>query len=259
MNTFGGSIMAEFRQIYTRIWKDEWFSNLEPESKLFFIYLFSNEMAEVGGIYELPLKYMPFETGIKKDKILSYLEQFEKDQKVFYRDGWIWVVHLRKYNETDSSKIIKRIQKILDNVPGGELKYNYCKYYDIPYEYPIDTLSTPLEYPIDTCKNFCSDRDRDRDRDKDSDTPISEKPEITSPKKSYGEFENVTFTDQEYQKLQTKFPTCFGDWIEKLSVWKESKGKKTKSDYATILNWARMDKEKNPEVKKEDTGWKRAN
>lgn len=80
-----------------------------------------------------------------------------------------------------------------------------------------------------------------------------------SPKKPYGEFENVALTDQEYQKLQERFPDCFGDWIEKLSAWKESKGKKTKSDYATILNWERMDKAKNPEVKREDTGWKRAN
>jgi hypothetical protein len=31
------------------------------------------------------------------------------------------------------------------------------------------------------------------------------------------------------------------DWIEKLSLWKASKGKKTKSDYFTILSWARKD------------------
>jgi len=108
------------------------------------------------------------------------------------------------------------------------------------------------------------DKDKEKEiKEKDlsapAKTPEAKPKNKESPKKVYGEFENITLTDQEYQKLQERFPDCFGDWIEKLSAWKESKGKKTKSDYATILNWARMDKAKNPEVKREDTGWKRAN
>lgn len=74
-------------------------------------------------------------------------------------------------------------------------------------------------------------------------------------KKSYGEFNNVTLTDDEYRKLQERFPSCYSDWIEKLSTWKESKGKRTKSDYATILNWDRMEKEKKPDIKNELEGW----
>ena len=76
-----------------------------------------------------------------------------------------------------------------------------------------------------------------------------------SLKKPYGEFMNVTLTDEEYKKLMDKFPDSYGDWIEKLSFWKESKGKRTKSDYATILNWDRMNKDKNPEVKNQMEGW----
>ena len=74
-------------------------------------------------------------------------------------------------------------------------------------------------------------------------------------KKHYGEFMNVTLTDEEYKKLIDRFPDSYGDWIEKLSFWKESKGKRTKSDYATILNWDRMNKDKNPEVKNQMEGW----
>jgi len=76
-----------------------------------------------------------------------------------------------------------------------------------------------------------------------------------SLKKRYGEFMNVTLTDEEYKKLIDRFPDSYGDWIEKLSFWKESKGKRTKSDYATILNWDRMNKEKNPESKNQLEGW----
>lgn len=86
--------------------------------------------------------------------------------------------------------------------------------------------------------------------------PLERKPKNKeSFKKPYGEFKNVTLTDDEYKKLQERFPTRYGEWIEKLSTWKESKGKKTKSDYATILNWDRMEKEKKPEIKNELEGW----
>ena len=97
------------------------------------------------------------------------------------------------------------------------------------------------------------------------DLSVQEKPLERKPKnkellkKSYGEFNNVTLTDDEYRKLQERFPSCYSDWIEKLSTWKESKGKRTKSDYATILNWDRMEKAKKPEIKQEVTGWTREN
>lgn len=40
------------------------------------------------------------------------------------------------------------------------------------------------------------------------------------------------------------------DYVDRLNLWKGSKGKKTNSDYYTILNWARRDEEK----KKTDGG-----
>lgn len=52
----------------------------------------------------------------------------------------------------------------------------------------------------------------------------------------YGEFQNVKLTDEEYQKIKDK---NLLPYIEKLSSYIASKGKKYKSHYATILTWAR--------------------
>lgn len=124
--------MAEFRQIHTRIWKDDWFSELDLDARLLFIYLFSNEQAEVGGVYELPIKYMAVEVGMTNARILKLLAQFEQAGKVFYRGKWVWVVNLRKYNETKSDSVAKRIKKDLDLLPNGELKEMYCRFHNIP-------------------------------------------------------------------------------------------------------------------------------
>lgn len=55
----------------------------------------------------------------------------------------------------------------------------------------------------------------------------------------YGEFKNVKLKKEEYDKLEK---SNLLPYIEKLSSYIASRGKKYKSHYATILNWARKDK-----------------
>lgn len=59
---------------------------------------------------------------------------------------------------------------------------------------------------------------------------------LNTKKKIYGAFENVALGDEELEKIQV---AGFGELIDELSEYKESTGKKYKSDYATILAWAR--------------------
>lgn len=62
-------------------------------------------------------------------------------------------------------------------------------------------------------------------------------------KLSYGTFENVYLTDEEYMKLKDKFPD-YQNRIDTLSEYLKSKGDKYKDHYATILSWARRDDNK---------------
>lgn len=59
-------------------------------------------------------------------------------------------------------------------------------------------------------------------------------------KHKHGEYTNVLLTDEELEKLKAEYP----DWaerIERLSSYVASTGKRYKSHYATIRNWARKD------------------
>ena len=64
-------------------------------------------------------------------------------------------------------------------------------------------------------------------------------------KHAHGFFANVLLTDDELQKLAAEIPN-YEEYIEKLSHYIESNGKKYKSHYATILMWHRKDREKQP-------------
>jgi hypothetical protein len=154
--------MANYRQIHVSIWKDEWFLELEPDEKLLFIYLFSNESASLSGLYKLALKVICFETCLEKAFVLKTLKKFEQADKVYYREGVVWVKNMAKYNK-GSAKVELRVIADVNNVPDCELKRMYFESQkatnppkppvpeppppdDIPYEYDMDTVSIPYEY-----------------------------------------------------------------------------------------------------------------
>ena len=121
--------MAEYRKIHTRIWEDPWFFDLAPDEKLLFVYLFSNAATSVSGIYERHARYMAFEVGLPLERVMEILAKFERDGKVEYEDGIVWVKNMRKYQDSRSEKIQTAIKKDLDNIPDSPIKRRYMKHY----------------------------------------------------------------------------------------------------------------------------------
>lgn len=136
--------MAGYRQIHTKIWKDEFFIDLDPVEKLLFIYLFSNELATITGMYSIPLRVISNETGIDKDTVRTTLDKFENAGKIKRDDGILWVVNMQTYNANPGPTVKTKIQRDLASIPDSEIKNEYLK------RYPADTLPIPSPYPTDT-------------------------------------------------------------------------------------------------------------
>ena len=64
------------------------------------------------------------------------------------------------------------------------------------------------------------------------------------PARAYGRYQNVILTDKELADLQAEFPTVWEKYVEKLSAYMESTGRKYKSHAATIQRWASEDSQK---------------
>ena len=71
-------------------------------------------------------------------------------------------------------------------------------------------------------------------------------PEIEKgrPARAYGRYQNVFLTDGELADLQASFPTVWDQYIEKLSEYMASTGKRYQSHAATIRRWAGEDAKK---------------
>ena len=95
-----------------------------------------------------------------------------------------------------------------------------------------------------------NDNDNDNDvsyYDTCNDTSLSFSPNPTPQKPikhKYGEHKNVLLTDEEYKKLQEKFPTDYEEKINTLSEGLALKGYKYKSHYLAVLKWAKNDESK---------------
>ena len=70
------------------------------------------------------------------------------------------------------------------------------------------------------------------------------RPETGHPARAYGRYQNVFLTDEELADLQASFPTVWGQYIEKLSEYMASTGKRYQSHAATIRCWACEDVKK---------------
>jgi len=132
--------MANYRQIHTQIWRDNWFLDLEPDEKLLFIYLFSNDNSNLAGLYEMHERIIQLETGLDRKRINEIITKFETDEKAFYRDGVVWIVNMQKYHSNAGEKVRRNIELIIEGIPDCEVKEKYCIYNGIELE---DTLSVP--------------------------------------------------------------------------------------------------------------------
>ena len=70
------------------------------------------------------------------------------------------------------------------------------------------------------------------------------RPETGRPSHTYGHYQNVFLTDEELADLQASFPAVWEQYIEKLSEYMASTGKRYQSHAATIRRWAGEDAKK---------------
>ena len=70
------------------------------------------------------------------------------------------------------------------------------------------------------------------------------RPETGHPSHTYGRYQNIFLTDEELADLQASFPAVWEQYIEKLSEYMASTGKRYQSHAATIRRWAGEDAKK---------------
>lgn len=108
--------MAQKRYFNSNFWKDSYVVDLDPIEKLIFNYLFTNMNCNIAGIYETTIREIAFDTGIDRDMVSKILGRFQNDDKLTYRDGWVFM-HNGAKNQALNPSVKLGIHRIYDTLP----------------------------------------------------------------------------------------------------------------------------------------------
>lgn len=176
-----GIDMANQRYISTSFWDDEWIQSLDPSEKLLYLYLMTNPLTNIAGVYKITERRISFDTGFNLDTIRHIFAKFQKSGKVFRYKEYIAIPSWPKHQRWEkSSKTRVGIDIVLASLEPEVVKFLV----EIRYRYPINEVLIPHTSPIDdpsiphsSPSNYL-DSDSNSDFDLDSDTTRSVCPEV---------------------------------------------------------------------------------
>ena len=106
----------KLRSVNTKFWDDTFVLELTVSEKLLFLYLLTNPLSNILGIYEISLKRISFDTGININTILKAFERFGNVNKVFYVDGYVILINFLK-NQNLNANMKIGVSKIFNDLP----------------------------------------------------------------------------------------------------------------------------------------------
>ena len=200
--------MAGYRQFHTQFWKDEWLIDLEPLERYLFSYLFTNDLSSISGIYKLPLRVIQNETGLDKDFIITSLAKFQSAKKLFYQDGVVWIVNMRKYHKNASPRTMTKVNGDVGEIPDCDVKTAYL-YYEQTGIYSIDIVSIQCAYS--------AVKEKEKEKAKAKAEEEAKAIPQTSQLNIFELFEReigilTPFISEELMDIEKEFP---GGWFEK--------------------------------------------
>lgn len=194
-------------------------------------------------------RHIGLNEAIVLQQVHYWIIQNERAERNYY-EGSYWVYNsLTAWQEQfpfwtgrGVKKIIARLEEKGFLITGNfnKLQFDRTKWYRIDYvllEQRVHSIGNRVPHRLGTGGTM--------DGEPCSPTIPETNTEINTETKSpYGEFQNVMLTVREYESLLEKCGRQAGELIERLSSYMESRGRRYKSHYATLLNWSRRDKEK---------------
>ena len=258
-----------FRVIQQSLWTDEKIiDNYSCEDKYFWLYLLTNPQTNQLGIYKLPTKLAAFQLGYSREQVIVLLDRFEKTMDQIRYNKLTQEIAIGNFLY---HSVIRGGKPVIDTIEKDISKVTDVSLFDFVIrklsnkDITNNTILLAIEKLKEKSNKKENNKENNNDNDNDNDNgdthsdtlpdtptdtvsdtlpkPKSKPKKITPAKSNYGEYSNVLLTDEEYNKLLIEIPNA-SEYIEKLSTYMESTGKKYKSHIATIRNWFRNDKEK---------------
>ena len=118
--------MSTQRYIDVSFYDDSWVQELDPSEKFMYMYLLTNPLTNIAGVYKITSKRMSFDTGFNIETVNHILDKFMKSEKVFRKDDYLILKNWCKHQKVESSQSKQSnvkigIDRILNELPDEVL------------------------------------------------------------------------------------------------------------------------------------------
>jgi hypothetical protein len=110
--------MSTNRMIKDSFWTDSYIENLDPIEKLLYIYLLTNPLCNIAGIYQIQTKRIAFEIGIDKEMVEKLLIRLSDDGKIIRYTDWMLIINHAKHQSFKNPNVTAGIKRIIEDLPN---------------------------------------------------------------------------------------------------------------------------------------------
>lgn len=135
-----------YRAFSTDTWQDPWFESLSIKAKLLFIYLWTNDVCNQSGCYQISPRRIEFETSLK---IQDIIKELNPKAEWFVDEQIIWVRAFFKRQCANGKFAIAAIRSLYcipKHIVDQWIDHNRI----LIEKYSIDTVSIPYKTEFDT-------------------------------------------------------------------------------------------------------------
>ncbi len=167
-------------------------------------------------------KVLANELGFKEKTVKNALEVLEQFDMLQVDKGYIHILGWSEHQNMDGMERIREQNRIRKQRQRDKSQ-NEC--------------NTSRELSRDVTQQNKNKRENIEKKER-------EKEKAPAPKHTYGEYENVLLTDDEYDRLVAEYPDNHKSMIDNLSGYMASKHVHYDNHYVVMRKWAKEDKEK---------------
>ena len=116
------------RIVWTKVWEDEFFANLNQSAKILFLYLITNSRVNLCGCYEISDRVILFDTHISAEELETAKKELAPKAK--FCKGWVFLPNSLRFGGYSGPKNEVALEKEVSAIPK-EIRHTLS----IPYGY----------------------------------------------------------------------------------------------------------------------------
>ena len=120
---------GRYVKVATRFWTDEKIINLDPETKVLYLYCLSSPHSNMAGFYRLPKAYIQADLGLSKEQLDKGFNKLLDKGLIKYceRSSIILITNYFKYNSIQNKNQAKGAASRTSELPKNSLVEDYVK------------------------------------------------------------------------------------------------------------------------------------